>query len=179
MHRVRAPGSVEYRAAGLPPPRHAPFAAIEDLRVVPDNPAVVVIDEGSGTVVMGADVRISTVAIAQGNLTIRVTETPVVSQPGPFSNGETVVVPRTNVEVDDQRGRKLAVLPRATTLQDLVNGLNALGLAPRDLISVLNALKASGGFTDVRAAVTCRKCRALLYAGDRTRRERPGRRGGV
>jgi flagellar P-ring protein precursor FlgI len=73
-----------------------------------------------------------------------VTETPIASQPGALSNGETVVLPRTQVEVDDQRGRRLAVLPRANTLQALVDGLNALGLAPRDLISVLNALKASG-----------------------------------
>ena len=78
------------------------LATLEDLRVEPDSPAVVVIDEASGTVVMGANVRISTVAIAQGNLTIRVTETPQVSQPGPLSNGTTTTVPRTQVQVDDQ-----------------------------------------------------------------------------
>ena len=84
------------------------LATLEDLRVEPDSPAIVVIEESSGTIVMGANVRVSTVAIAQGNLTIRVTETPEVSQPAPFSNGTTVVVPRTQVQVDDQHDRKSA-----------------------------------------------------------------------
>ncbi len=120
------------------------IAQMEGLQVRPQTPARVVVDERTGTIVVGADVRVEPVAITHGNLVIRVTESPIASQPGPFSNGETVVLPRTQVEVDDQRGRRLAVLPRASTLQSLVNGLNALGLAPRDLISVLNALKASG-----------------------------------
>jgi flagellar P-ring protein precursor FlgI len=119
-------------------------AQMESLTVRPETPARVVVDERTATIVVGAEVRVDPVAITHGNLVIRVTESPVASQPAPFSNGETVVLPRTQVEVDDQRGRKLAVLPRANTLQALVNGLNALGLAPRDLISVLNALKASG-----------------------------------
>jgi flagellar P-ring protein precursor FlgI len=119
-------------------------AQMESLTVRPETPARVVVDERTATIVVGAEVRVEPVAITHGNLVIRVTESPVASQPAPFSNGETVVLPRTQVEVDDQRGRKLAVLPRANTLQALVNGLNALGLAPRDLISVLNALKASG-----------------------------------
>lgn len=119
-------------------------AQMEGLTVRPETPARVVVDERTATIVVGAEVRVEPVAITHGNLVIRVTESPVASQPAPFSNGETVVLPRTQVEVDDQRGRKLAVLPRANTLQALVNGLNALGLAPRDLISVLNALKASG-----------------------------------
>jgi flagellar P-ring protein precursor FlgI len=93
---------------------------------------------------MGANVRISTVAIAQGNLTIRVTETPQVSQPGPLSNGVTAVVPRTNVQVDDQSDRKLGILPAGTTLRDLVASLNALGVGPRDMISILQAIKAAG-----------------------------------
>src|SRR6202042_471882 len=75
---------------------------IENLRVEPDSAAIVVIDEASGTIVMGANVRISTVAIAQGNLTIRVTETPEVSQPDAFSKGQTVVTPRTTIAIDDQ-----------------------------------------------------------------------------
>ncbi len=84
------------------------LAMIENLRVEPDNAATVIIDEASGTIVMGANVRISTVAIAQGNLTIRVTETPEVSQPEPFSkNGTTVVVPRTKIEIDDQHDKSL------------------------------------------------------------------------
>ncbi|MDO9713408.1 flagellar basal body P-ring protein FlgI [Paracraurococcus lichenis] len=120
------------------------IAQVENLTVRPERPARVVVDERTGTIVVGAEVRVDPVAITHGNLVVRITETPQVSQPNPLSNGETTVVPRTNIEVDDQRGRRLAVLPRANTLQDLVNGLNALGLAPRDLISVLNALKASG-----------------------------------
>ncbi len=117
---------------------------IEQLRVEPDMAARVVIEEASGTIVMGANVRVSTVAIAQGNLTIRVTETPQVSQPGPFGQGETVVVPRTNIEIDDQNQRRVATLPRNVTLDDLVRGLNALGVGPRDLIAILQTIKAAG-----------------------------------
>ncbi len=120
------------------------LSAIEQLRVVPDQIARVVIDEASGTIVMGSNVRVSTVAIAQGNLTIRVTETPQVSQPNALAGGETVVVPRTSIEVDDQANRRLGVLPQSVTLQDLVRGLNSLGVGPRDLITILQAIKASG-----------------------------------
>jgi flagellar P-ring protein FlgI len=120
------------------------LATLEDLRVEPDSPAIVVIEESSGTIVMGANVRVSTVAIAQGNLTIRVTETPEVSQPAPFSNGATVVVPRTQVQVDDQHDRKLGILQGSVTLRDLVASLNALGVGPRDLISILQSIKAAG-----------------------------------
>jgi flagellar P-ring protein precursor FlgI len=120
------------------------LARIEDLRVEPDSPAVVVIDETSGTIVMGANVRISTVAIAQGNLTIRVSETPEVSQPGPFSNGTTKTVPRSTISVDTEHDHKLGLLTAAPTLRDLVASLNALGVGPRDLISILQAIKAAG-----------------------------------
>jgi flagellar P-ring protein precursor FlgI len=96
-------------------------------------------------IVMGADVRISTVAIAQGNLTIKVTETPQVSQPSPFSNtGTTQVVPRTNIQVDDSKGNKMTVIHDGVSLQHLVDGLNALGVGPRDIISILQAIKAAG-----------------------------------
>ena len=118
---------------------------IEQLPVTPDEVAKVVINEASGVIVMGEKVRISTVAIAQGNLTVRVTETPQVSQPQPFSEtGETVVVPRTQVSVDEQSGKKIAVLPEGVTLQQLVESLNALGVGPRDVISILQAIKAAG-----------------------------------
>lgn len=120
------------------------LARIEDLRVQPDNAAIVVIEEASGTVVMGANVRISTVAIAQGNLTIRVTETPEVSQPGAFSGGTTTTVNRTQIQIDEQRDRKLGVLEGSVTLRDLVASLNALGVGPRDLISILQTIKAAG-----------------------------------
>jgi len=122
----------------------ASLADIEDLRVQPDAPAIVIIDEASGTIVMGANVRISTVAIAQGNLTIRVTESPEVSQPGPFSNGRTKVVQHSTISVDTQNDHKLGMLNGAPTLRDLVASLNALGVGPRDLISILQAIKAAG-----------------------------------
>jgi flagellar P-ring protein FlgI len=118
---------------------------VEQLKVDADQPAKVVIDEQSGVIVMGSDVRISTVAIAQGNLTIRVTETPQVSQPQPFSQtGTTQVVPRTQIQIDDSKGNKMAVLSEDVSLQKLVDGLNALGVGPRDIISILQAIKAAG-----------------------------------
>jgi flagellar P-ring protein precursor FlgI len=121
------------------------LARIEDLRVDPDSAAMVVIDEASGTIVMGDNVRISTVAIAQGNLTIRVTETPEVAQPLPFSRGgQTVVVPRTSIQVDDQHDRKLGIVRGSVTLRDLVASLNALGVGPRDLITILQSIKGAG-----------------------------------
>jgi len=120
------------------------LTTIQSLRVEPDNPATVVVDEASGTIVMGANVRVSTVAIAQGNLTIRVTETPQVSQPGPLSRGSTAVVPRTNIQVDDGHDRKLGMLQGNVTLRDLVASLNSLGVGPRDMISILQSIKAAG-----------------------------------
>jgi flagellar P-ring protein FlgI len=120
------------------------LATLEELRVVPDSPAIVVIAEDSGTIVMGANVRISTVAIAQGNLTIRVTETPEVSQPAPLSGGTTAVVPRTQIQIDDQHDRKLGILQGSVTLRDLVASMNALGIGPRDMISILQAIKVAG-----------------------------------
>ncbi len=119
------------------------LSEVEQLRVEPDLAAKVVIDERSGIVVMGRDVRVSTVAIAQGNLTVTITEAPQVSQPEPFSEGQTVIVPRTNIEVREDR-RRMAVLREGVTLQELVDGLNALGVSPRDLIAILQAIKASG-----------------------------------
>ncbi len=118
---------------------------IELLEVSVDTPAKVVIDEKSGVIVIGNDVRISTVAIAQGNLTIRITETPQVSQPNAFSNtGNTEVVDRTDIQVDDDSDRRLAVLPSGVTLQEVVSGLNALGVGPRDMIAILQSIKAAG-----------------------------------
>jgi flagellar P-ring protein precursor FlgI len=118
---------------------------IESLPIDPDLPAKVVIDENTGVIVMGDTVRISKVAVAQGNLTIRITETPQVSQPNPFSNtGVTVVVPRTNVEVQEDADRKLAVLDPGVTLEELVAGLNSLGVSPRDMISILQTIKTAG-----------------------------------
>ena len=119
---------------------------IEQLPIKADQIAKIVIDERSGVIVMGQNVRISTVAIAQGNLTIRITETPQVSQPGPFAEaGETEVVPRTQIQIDDQNDNRLAVVEgNGVSLQQLVDGLNALGIGPRDLISILQTIKAAG-----------------------------------
>ena len=118
---------------------------IEQLRVEPDQLARVIIDEQSGTIVMGENVRISTVAIAQGSLTIRITESAQVSQPGPFAEvGTTTTVQRTEVAVDEGEDKRLAVIPEGVTLQELVTGLNSLGIGPRDLITILQAVKAAG-----------------------------------
>ncbi len=118
---------------------------IEQLRVEPDQPARVIIDEQSGVIVIGKDVRISTVAIAQGNLTIQVTETPQVSQPGPFSQtGTTTTVNRTTINVQQNSDKRLAVLNEGVTLQEMVDGLNSLGIGPRDMITILQAIKAAG-----------------------------------
>lgn len=119
---------------------------IEQLRIKPDQQAKVIIDENTGIIVMGKDVKISTVAIAQGNLTVTIAETPVVSQPGELApeNAETVVVPRTAVGVTDDKEKKLAILRAGVTLRDLVDGLNALGIGPRDMIAILQAIKSAG-----------------------------------
>ncbi len=118
---------------------------IEQLRVDPDQIARVVIDEQSGIIVMGENVRINTIAIAQGNLTIRVTESEQVSQPNAFSNtGSTEKVDRSKVDIDEGGKRKLALLPKGVSLSELVNGLNALGVGPRDMITILQTIKAAG-----------------------------------
>jgi len=121
------------------------MTAIEQLDVEPDSPAKVVIDEVAGVIVMGDAVRISTVAIQQGNLTISVQETPQVSQPGPLARGgETVVTPQSSVAVDEETGRQFIELKNGASLASLVAGLNALGVTPRDMISILQTIKAAG-----------------------------------
>ncbi len=133
------------KSAGYPGTLVDLITDIEQLPVEPDQVARVVIDENSGTIVMGSDVRVSTVAIAQGNLTIKVNETPQVSQPNPFAEkGETVTVPRTDIDVNTGKDAKLAILESSVTLQDLVTGLNKLGVGPRDIITILQAIKAAG-----------------------------------
>ena len=118
---------------------------IEQLRIQPDQLARVIIDEQSGIIVMGENVRISTVAIAQGSLTIRITETQQVSQPGPFAEvGTTTTVERSDIEVEEDSDKRLMVVNEGVTLQELVNGLNALGIGPRDMITILQAIKAAG-----------------------------------
>jgi flagellar P-ring protein precursor FlgI len=138
-------GTVQLNATRFPGGPAALLTNVEQLPIEPDQQARVVIDENTGVIVMGENVRISKVAIAQGNLTIRVTETPQVSQPSPFSStGVTTVVPRTNIQIQDDKTRKLAVLPTSLTLEQLVTGINSLGVGPRDLISILQSIKAAG-----------------------------------
>src|SRR5436190_3806690 len=116
---------------------------VEQLQIEPDLPAKIIIDERSGIIVMGRDVRVATVAVAQGNLTVTISETPQVSQPAPFSQGRTVVVPRSKVGVTED-GKRLALVREGVSLQQLVDGLNALGIGPRDMIAILQAIKAAG-----------------------------------
>lgn len=148
---ARYPGTARAENATIvtlrPPPsmRINEFAtAVENITVEPDNAARVVIDEVNGVIVVGEAVRISTVAIQQGNLTISVQESPAVSQPAPFSDGETAIVPQTNVTVEEETGRQFVILDGGASLATLVAGLNALGVTPRDMISILQNLKAGG-----------------------------------
>ncbi|MDB5422947.1 MAG: fglI, partial [Phenylobacterium sp.] len=119
--------------------------AVEQLPVEPDAPAKVVIDEVAGVIVMGENVRVSTVAIQQGNLTITVRESPAVSQPAPLSKGgQTVVVPQSDLSVDEEKGKQFLTVRSGASLSTLVAGLNALGVTPRDMISILQTIKAAG-----------------------------------
>jgi flagellar P-ring protein precursor FlgI len=124
-------------------PAHA-LGAIENLTVSPQSRARVVVDQASGTIVMGSDVRISQVAVSQNNLTLRIEEAPVVVQPNPFAAGETVIVPRTGVGLQEQPGPGLAIVGAGTTLSDVIAGLNALGVSARDMIDILKSIKAAG-----------------------------------
>lgn len=142
--RPRDAGTI---AIKLPPAyrdRAVPLlASLENLEVVPDTSAKVVIDERNGTVVMGANVRLATVAIAHGNLMVQIKERPRISQPLPFSQGETVVVPDSQVSVKEGENR-LMVLPEGVSIGQVVQALNAIGVTPRDLIAILQAIKAAG-----------------------------------
>ncbi|MFZ9447625.1 MAG: flagellar basal body P-ring protein FlgI [Alphaproteobacteria bacterium] len=131
--------------AGYPGGVVALMTEIEKLTVVPDQHARVVINEENGVIVINQDVKIAPVAIAQGSLTVRITETPQVSQPSPFSStGTTTTVNRTEVQVTESGTGRVAMLARGASLRDLVNGLNSLGVSPRDLIGILQTLKSAG-----------------------------------
>lgn len=119
------------------------IAQLENLEVTQDQPARVVVNERTGTVVMGDKVKISSVAVSHGNLTLTIKETPKVSQPKPLSNGETKEVPRTELKVQEEQ-KRLSLLPEGNTIGDVVRGLNLLGVTPRDLISILQSIKAAG-----------------------------------
>lgn len=117
---------------------------MENILVEPQRKARVVVDQRSGTIVMGSDVRISRVAVAQGNLTLRIEEAPLVVQPNPFTDAQPVVVPRTAVGINEEENVQLAEVPETTSLSEVVSGLNALGVSPRDMIDILKSLKAAG-----------------------------------
>jgi flagellar P-ring protein precursor FlgI len=121
------------------------MAQVENLSVEPDSPAKVVIDEVAGVIVMGDAVRVSTVAIQQGNLTITVREQPAVSQPAAFARaGQTAVIPQSDVSVEEEKGKQFLTVRTGASLATLVGGLNALGVTPRDMISILQTIKAAG-----------------------------------
>lgn len=124
-------------------PAHA-ITRVENILVEPETRARVVVDQRSGTIVMGEDVRISRVAVAQGNLTLRIEEAPIAVQPNPFAEGETVVLPRTNVALVEEPGTRLAEVSGGTSLSEVVGALNALGVSPRDMIDILSSIEAAG-----------------------------------
>lgn len=134
---------VNARAAGMESTAHV-VSRIESLAILPEQRARIVVDQRSGTIVMGQDVRVSQVAVSQGNLTLRVEEAPIVVQPNPFANGESIVVPRTKAAIENEPGIGLAVVPSSTSLSEVVAGLNALGVNPRDMIDILKTMKAAG-----------------------------------
>jgi len=119
------------------------FSQLENMEVQPDVVAKVIINERTGTIVMGEHVRISPVAVAHGSLTVQVSENANVSQPLPFSKGHTVVTPESKVEVQEGKGA-LAVIGGGVTIGQVVQGINAIGATPRDLINILQAIKAAG-----------------------------------
>jgi flagellar P-ring protein precursor FlgI len=135
--------AIDIPAARMRSPAHV-LGRIENILVQPERRARVVVDHRSGTIVMGADVRISQVAVSQGGLTLRVQEAPVAVQPNPFSRGETIVVPRSAAEIEQPPGTGLAEVPAGTSLSEVVAGLNALGVAPRDMIDILKTINAAG-----------------------------------
>lgn len=135
--------NVDLRMAGAISPAHA-VVDIENLPVRPERRARVVVDQRSGTIVMGQDVRISRVAVSQGNLTLRIEEAPIAVQPNPFAEGQTVVVPRTQAQIEEEPGVSLAEVPGGTSLSEVIAGLNALGVSPRDMIDILKSIKAAG-----------------------------------
>lgn len=139
---VQDPGTVEVRLSGKTDLVNT-VASIENQVISPDTIARVVIDDRSGTIVIGANVRIGQVAVSQGGLTVIVQENFGVSQPEPLSIGTTVVIPQTNISVEERQGG-FTILQGEVSLQDLVNGLNAIGVTARQTISILQAIKAAG-----------------------------------
>ena len=135
--------SLNISATGLRSPAHV-LGRVENIVVEPEERARVVVDQRSGTIVMGEDVRISHVAVSQGNLTLRVTESPLAVQPNPFAQGDTVVVPRTSASIQEEPGIGMAEIADGASLSEVVAGLNALGVSPRDMIDILKSINSAG-----------------------------------
>ncbi|MCB2094406.1 MAG: flagellar basal body P-ring protein FlgI [Rhodobacteraceae bacterium] len=135
--------ALDIKATHMASPAHA-LGRVENLTVEPERRARVVVDQRSGTIVMGADVRISRVAVSQGNLTLRIEESPLAVQPSPFSRGDTVVVPRTTATLAESPGIGMAEIGEASSLSEVVAGLNALGVSPRDMIDILKSINSAG-----------------------------------
>lgn len=142
--RMLDSGTVTLDLSGFPSGRTAEvIARIENLRIDAERKARVVVDQRSGTIVLGEDVKISRVAISQGDLTLRIREFPLAVQPNPFGNGETIIVPRTEAEIQENVGG-LAIIEDTVSLSILVEGLNALGVTTRQMIDILGAIKSAG-----------------------------------
>ncbi len=135
--------ALDITATRMASPAHV-LSRVENLTVEPETRARVVVDQRSGTIVMGADVRISRVAVSQGNLTLRIKETPLAVQPNPFSEGQTVVVPRSEASITEEPGVNMAEVWGESSLSEVVAGLNALGVSPRDMIDILKSINAAG-----------------------------------
>ena len=144
MASMRDPGTVDVYLAGMQASPARLLAEIENLPIEISTPARIVIDERSGTIVLGEDVTISTVAIAQGNISIKVRERPLVVQPNPFSDGETVVLPNTEIIVGNTGDNQIARLDSNVTLSQLIAGLNALGVTPQEMADIIRSMKAAG-----------------------------------
>ena len=143
--RMLDPGTVavDIAATGIGSTAHA-LGRIENLEVEPEQRARVVVDQRSGTIVMGEDVRISRVAVSQGGLTLRIEEAPLAVQPNPFSEGQSIVVPRSRASIEEEPGTGLAEVGSGSSLSEVVAGLNALGVSTRDMIDILKSIHAAG-----------------------------------
>lgn len=141
---VRDPGTIQLDLRGMTESPSRMLASIENLPIRVASPARIVIDEKSGTIVLGEDVTISKVAIAQGNISIKVTEYPFASQPNPFSQGETIVLPRSDIQITETGSRNIAMLEPNVSLSQLIAGLNALGVSPQEMADIIRAMKTAG-----------------------------------
>ena len=141
---MRDPGTVDLDLRPLQGSPSRILANIENLPVEVAVPARIVIDEQSGTIVLGEDVTISKVAIAQGNISIKVVESPVVSQPNPFADGESIALPRSRIMIEETGTDNIAMLNPNVTLSELIGGLNALGVSPQEMADIIRTMKAAG-----------------------------------